>query len=206
MAVLGLLLLAWAMLPFVIAESGPKGFDVISPLAFWSLMAASAGLTYAAWRSFKAAVAACVRWALGIAVVTVTTLLVGWNTVRKPTGAQPVGGGWHIVTDSPGAEPRHAFYRRATIGYSRVDAEVSWFRLVDGDCLVYAHEHLSGDVWAVCGDLERVQVFEPSLTRSSEATEVGVTLTDFEYSEASVQTKTFADIAAVARQQAARSN
>ena len=87
-----------------------------------------------------------------------------------------------------------------------MDAEVSWFRLVDGDCLVYAHAYLSGDAWAVCGDLEPVQVFEPSGTRSSEATEVGVTLTDFEHSEASVQTKTFGDIAAVARQQAARSN
>ena len=144
MAVLALLLFAWAMLPFMWAESGPKGFDVISPLVFWSLMAASAGLTYFAWRSFKAAVAVRVRWALGIAVVTLTTLLVGWNTVRRPTGAQPLGGGWYIVTDSPGAEPRHAFYRRATIGYSRVDAEVSWFRLVDGDCLVYAHEYFAG--------------------------------------------------------------
>ena len=206
MAVLGLLLFAWAMLPFVIAESGPKGFDVISPLAFWSLMAASAGLIYVAWRSFKVAVAARVRWGLGIAVVTVTTLLVGWNTVRKPAGAEPLGGGWHIVTDSRGTEPHHAFYRRATLGYSRVDAEVSWFRLVDGDCLVYAHASLGGDAWAVCGDLEPVQVFESSLTRSTEATEVGVTLTDFEHPEASVQTKTFADIAAVARQQAARSN
>ena len=151
------------MLPFAIAESGPKGFDVISPLVFWSLMAASAVLTYAAWRSFKAAVAVRVRWALGIAVVAITTFLVGWNTVRKPTGAEPLGGGWHIVTDSPGAQPQHAFYRRATIGYSRVDAEVSWFRLVDGDCLVYAHAHLSGDAWAVCGDLEPVKVFESSL-------------------------------------------
>ena len=206
MAVLGLLLFGWAMLPFLIAESGPKGFDVISPLVFWSLTAASAVLMYAAWRSFKAAVAARVRWVLGIALVTVTTLYVGWNTVRTPTGAQPAGGGWHIVTDSRGSERQHALYRKATIGYSRVDAEVSWFRLVDGDCLVYAHAHLSGDAWAVCGDLEPVQVFESSLTRSTEATEAGVTLTDFEHTEPSVQTKTFADIAAVARQQAARSN
>ena len=69
-----------------------------------------------------------------------------------------------MVTDSRGAEPHHAFYRRATICYSRVDAEVSWFRLVDGDCLVYAHAHLSGDAWAVCGDLEPVQ-FQSSLTQ-----------------------------------------
>ena len=206
MAVVALLLFARAMLPFVIAESGPRGFDVISELAFWSQMAASAGLMYAAWRSFKVAVAARVRSVLGIALVSVTTLLVGWNTVRQPTGAQPAGGGWYIVTDVPGAEPRHTFYRRTTIGYSRVDAEVSWFRLVDGDCLVYAHAHLGGDAWAVCGDREPVQVFEPSLTRSSEATDVGVTLTDFENPEASVLTKTFADIAAAARQQAARSN
>ena len=170
-ALLGAALFVIAQYPFAIAESGPSGFDIVSPAEYFGQVLVSVILLLLAWWGFRFALSEGVRRKLIIAGAMLVALTVAWNYVKPPAGAHPIGGKFYVEKREWGAEMDPVYYnlwRREFIQYERVDIEMSAYTFHKPDCVLYTGLNMfRSPRWAVCGDRSPMRVLDTTMVASS---------------------------------------